>query len=207
MPGESEADDRLEGVDAPPPKGEATLVHTPPHRSVHPCFEYERVTTARRVACLTVALRDSFDTVVDRWDRHPGDRPAKLAVITARDSMRSATAGAASGFVELPAGVQTTSVSEIGDLTGIGIRIQQALDGWDEDGFEHVVVCFDSLTTLAQYVTFDRVFRFLHVLTARFSEAGVDSHFHIDPGAHDDRELATLRSLFDEVRSVAADDC
>jgi hypothetical protein len=193
--------DELGAVDALSQRGTATLVHTPSHRHVQPCLEYERVAPPDAVACLTVALTDSFDAVIDRWEQHPGERPAELAVVTTGDPVRSATADASGGYVDLPAGVKTTSVSETGDLTGIAIRIHQALDSWTEDGPEHVVVCFDSLTTLAQYTDIERVFRFLHVLITRLRDAGVESHFHVDPGAHDDRELAILRNLFGAVRS------
>jgi hypothetical protein len=197
--------DALGAMDAPSRRGTATLVHTPSHRRVQPCFEYERVAPADSVACLTVALTDSFDAVLDRWEQHPGERPAELAIVTAGDQMRSATADLSNGYVDLPAGVKTTAVSESGDLTGIAIRIQQALDSWAEDGPEHVVLCFDSLTTLAQFNSIERVFRFLHLLTARLREAGVPSHFHVDPAAHDDREIAVLCNLFDTVQSDPVD--
>lgn len=201
MGNEGATTDPLAGVDGPASTGKATLVHTASPGLVQPCLEYQRTAPADRTACLTVTLTDGFDTVIDRWEQHPGDRPAELAVITAGDITRSASAGRSTGYVELPAGVKTTGVADAGDLTGIAIRIQQALDGWAEGGPEHVVVCFDSLTTLAQYADSDRIFRFLHAVTGRLREAGVMSHFHIDPDAHDDRTLARLASLFDGVRT------
>lgn len=90
------------------------------------------------------------------------------------------------------------TVTTPGDLTGLGITLQNALEGWEGD----VALCFDSLTSLLQYVDLETAYEFLHVLTGRLYAQDVVAHFHIDPEAHDDRTVAALTSLMDAVVSV-----
>ncbi len=90
------------------------------------------------------------------------------------------------------------TVSTPGDLTGLGITLQNVLDGWTGD----VGLCFDSLTSLLQYVDLETAYEFLHVLTGRLYAQGVSAHFHIDPEAHDEQAVAALTSLMDGVVRV-----
>lgn len=99
-------------------------------------------------------------------------------------------------------GVSVTSIENPGDLTRIGIEIDKALAEWeDEEG--SIAVCFHSLTPLLQYVDLQTLFRFLHILTSRFRDAGAEAHFHMDPEAHDGKTISIIRSLFDEVETTA----
>ncbi len=67
------------------------------------------------------------------------------------------------------------------------------------------VICFHSLTALIQYADLQRVFRFLHVLTARIDLIDAVAHFHMDPGAHDAQTRNTLVQLFDAVINIGED--
>jgi hypothetical protein len=96
------------------------------------------------------------------------------------------------------------TVSNPGDLTGIGITVSEVLQQWSASD-EPIVSCFRSLTSLLQYADLQTAYKFLHVLTGRFETAGVRSHFHLDPGAHDDQTVNTLTSLFDAVVRVGDD--
>ena len=93
------------------------------------------------------------------------------------------------GLSSTALGVETVDSPD--DLTGLEITIADAIDD------EPVAFCLDSLTTLLQYVDTDRAFRFVHALTARLSAAGASAHFHLDPGAVDDRTVNTLLSFVD----------
>jgi hypothetical protein len=73
----------------------------------------------------------------------------------------------------------------------------------DED--EHIVFCFDGVTSLLQYADLQRAFRFLHVVTGRVKTVGGVGHYHLDPEAHDTQTLATLKGLFDAVIEVEDD--
>lgn len=85
------------------------------------------------------------------------------------------------------------SVSSASDLTGLGIEIGQFLSEWQPP----VSICFDSLTSMLQYVEFQTAYEFVHVITGQIHAAGATSHFHIDPRAHDETHVAGLTSLFD----------
>lgn len=156
------------------------------------------------VDLLSVSLDGSVDDVLDRWDQHAGETPGRTAVVTTGDTTRGATAAASSGASTPASDVSMASVSDPGDLTGLGIKISQALSSWEEDDND-LVLCFDSLTTLLQFADLRRVFQFVHVLTQRVESAGAYAHFHMDPGAHDEQSIATVRSLFDQVYELDAD--
>lgn len=142
---------------------------------------------------LLVSLAGDTERRLDAWRRH-GGVPGKVAVVTAGWTRgAAATVGTPPESVE----VSTTSVSGPGDLTGIGIKMDQCLSAWADDAAP-TEVCFDSITTLLQYVDVEAAFRFLHVTSKRIESADADAHYHLDPGAHDERVLTTVRGLFSE---------
>lgn len=98
--------------------------------------------------------------------------------------------------------VVTESVSTPSDLTGLGINIGQFLSEFEAPVF----VCFDSLTSLLQYVDVQTAYEFLHAITGQIHAAGARAHFHIDPSAHDDQDIAAISSLFDGRVSLAAEE-
>jgi hypothetical protein len=150
-------------------------------------------------ALLAVSLLGTPDSVLDAWRGHsPAQLPARVGIVTCDDMTRSAASSAGNTTTLLNGRVAVTSVNEPSDLTGLGIRMSQCLSNWKGEG-NQVVVCFDSLTTLLQYVEVQRAFQFLHVLTKRIASIGGVAHFHMDPGAHDEQTVTTIRSLFDTV--------
>ncbi len=102
------------------------------------------------------------------------------------------TVGDASAAVDR-SDVVTESVSTASDLTGLGIQIGQFLSEWDDP----VLICFESLTSMLQYVDYETAYEFLHAITGQVHAAGARAHFHIDPTAHDDKDIAGIASLFD----------
>ena len=84
------------------------------------------------------------------------------------------------------------------DLTGLGVAISEVLSEWDDP----VLVCFDSLTSMLQYVDSDTAYEFLHAVTGQVHAARARAHFHVDPAAHDETTLAGITSLFDARVSV-----
>jgi hypothetical protein len=126
------------------------------------------------------------------------------AVRRRRDRVGSAAAVAvgpvvATGGTRDPLPVR--EVTDPTDLTGVGIAVGEWLRAREAD--ERAVVCLDSLSTLLQYADLERAFRFLHALVAQVRSAGATAYVSVDPGAHDEATLATLRTLFDAV--VASD--
>lgn len=98
--------------------------------------------------------------------------------------------------------VVTEAVSTPSDLTGLGIKIGEALSEFDAP----VTLCFDSLTSMLQYVDVQTAYEFLHAVTGQVHAAGARAHFHIDPSAHSNEDVAGLASLFDARVSLEGDD-
>ncbi|MUV85509.1 DUF835 domain-containing protein [Natronomonas sp. CBA1123] len=143
---------------------------------------------------LAVEYRRSPDQWLDEWQQYVGDRPRQCTIVSTDETTRSAAA--ASGGPVTYGPNTAACVENPSDLTGLGITVSEYLS---EHGGSNTVVTFDSLTALLQYVELQRAFRFLHVLANRVKTAESVAHFHMDPAAHDDREVATLSSLFDAV--------
>lgn len=88
--------------------------------------------------------------------------------------------------------VETVSARE--DLTGLGILLSRTLTANDD-----VIVCFDSLTALLEYVDHETAYEFLNAVTGQLYAADAAAHFHLDPAAHDRQAVGMLASLFDVI--------
>lgn len=128
-----------------------------------------------------------------------GEPPGRAAVVEVGGGTRSAAvtsdgdSGRSGPGDDRQFAVETL---DIDDLTGLGMAVSDRLASWSDAGGP-TVVCFDSLTALLQTGELERIYRFLHVLTARIGTAGAVAYFHFDPDAHDRRTAATVDSLFD----------
>lgn len=146
---------------------------------------------------LTVSFTKTAQEWVDEWDAHAGAPPSRGGMVSI---------GQAEASVEDPAWA-VEAIEAASDLTGIGIKLSELLtsmaDAAEDD--EAIAVCFDSVTSLLQYADLQRTFRFLHVVTGRIKTVGGVGHFHVDPEAHSNRDLATLKGLFDAVVEVDDD--
>jgi len=147
---------------------------------------------------LYVTFVQSPDERLDAWRARMGnERPASVGFVDVGDSSRSAAATAQTdGGPGNAVSVQT--ISSPGNLTDLGIKISSYLTDWESNG-NATAICFNSLTTLLQYADVQRAFRFLHVLTGRVRSVDGFAHYHMDPGAHDEKTLNTLMTLFDGV--------
>lgn len=137
---------------------------------------------------LFVSFVRPADACIDQWDG-TGATAENLGVITVGDA-GSRTPDRNDVVVE--------SISSASDLTGLGIKIGQFLSNWDSP----VVVCFDSITSMLQYVDFETAYEFLHAISGQVKAADARAHFHIDPGAHDRQTLDGITTLFDASISV-----
>jgi hypothetical protein len=145
---------------------------------------------------LSVTFTQSAAEWIDDWDDHAGEPPARGGIVTVGQQDADHSADWRVATVENPS-----------DLTGIGIELSELLSSMagSAGDDEPLSVCFDSITSLLQYADLQRTFRFLHVVTGRIKTVGGVGHFHIDPAAHTDQELATLKGLFDAVLEVDED--
>jgi hypothetical protein len=144
-----------------------------------------------RTRVLWITLLNTPREVVDIWDDHVPTRPDGLRVVLVGDGL-----SVADTVLNPRVGVDT--VEDPADLTTLGVRVLNALSAVEADD-DSVDVClrFDSLTPLSQYVSQQGLCQFLHVLTTRLADAGVRSHFHLDPMAHDSQTVHALGAIFD----------
>ena len=145
---------------------------------------------------LSVTFTQSPTEWVDDWNDRAGEPPARGGIVAIGQQQAEEDVDWRVATVENPS-----------DLTGIGIELSELLSriAGAADDDEPLTVCFDSITSLLQYADLQRTFRFLHVVTGRIKTAGGVGHFHIDPAAHTDQELATLKGLFDAIVEVDED--
>lgn len=144
-----------------------------------------------RVLAVTYT-RSPHEWVAD-WLDSVGTMPADGLLVSVGDGGR--TDGADPG-----GDVWTVErISNAGNLTRLGITLSDYLaDG----GRGRTRLCFDSLTVLLQYASLERAFKFLHAITSRVRSANAVGHYHLDPAAHDEQTLATIKGLFDAVVEV-----
>jgi hypothetical protein len=143
---------------------------------------------------LAIDYRQSPDQWLDEWDRRMGARPKRCTIVSVDETTRSVSGDATRTVHRGPNTV--ACLKSPTDLTGLGITISEYLA---DEGSDHTVLTFDSLTVLLQYVDLQRAFRFFHVLANRVQTVGATAYYHMDPGAHDDQDVATLTSLFDAI--------
>ena len=142
------------------------------------------------VDVLAVDYRRTPEEYLEEWRQYVDERPRRCGIVCVDGAARSSGDGSEVG----PGAVAT--VESPTDLTGLGITVGNYLES---NGGSDTIVTFDSLTMLLQYVECERAFRFLGVLSNRVEETDAVAHYHMDPKAHDDREMATLSSLFDAI--------
>ncbi|WP_254829902.1 DUF7504 family protein [Haloglomus salinum] len=143
---------------------------------------------------LAVSLLRDPDEQIASWEDRWRKPPKEVATIGCNHTGTTGTSAETS--------YRMTTVADPGDLTGLGIRINECLDAWQE---RQCVVVFDSVTTMLQYADTKQVFQFLHVLTSRMKRADVMSVFYMDPEAHDEQTVSTIRSLFEGVYEWSED--
>lgn len=166
-----------------------------------------RLTAAppERENVLVVTYSQSLDEIITRWRDVAREMPAEFGVISFAEFSRSSAAQSAPTPHSVPGGnVTLTTMSDAGDLQGLGTAITLYLDDWTIEE-RRTVVCIDSLTAMLRERGTEEVFQFLHVLTGYIKRAGAYAHIHLDPGAHDSQTIRTLEPLFDAVYGSEAD--
>jgi hypothetical protein len=138
---------------------------------------------------LWVTFRRDARACVDQWVELADDDPRQGAVIAVGDTGEAVDVEWAT--------VET--VSSASDLTGVSIELAELLADWAGQ----LVVCFDSVTAMLQYVDFETAFEFIHTVTGQLYAANARAHFHIDPTAHDEETVAAIASLFDATVTIA----
>ncbi|WP_254762294.1 DUF7504 family protein [Natrinema marinum] len=100
--------------------------------------------------------------------------------------------------------VTTVSVNPA-DLTGIGMKLSDYLSSRNHADTE-TVICVESITELLQYTNRKSLFRFLRVITRRIEHVEGIAHFHLDPAAHDQETVNTIKLPFDAIVDIGGPD-
>ena len=161
------------------------------------CFDHLRPTVPAELDILVIAYTRSVTQVINNLKQHIGERPANLAIVDVGGIMRSASGESASSAIQPEMTIYTNSP---GNLTGLGITFGAFRTQCDREN--QIVVCFDSVTAMLQYVDVKTAFRFLHTITGQIRSIEGFAHFHMNPEAHDPQTVATITSLFDDVIEV-----
>lgn len=101
-------------------------------------------------------------------------------------------------MLQLQSPAQVKYVSTQSDLTGIGMKfssLYQSLYENVRDG--RIRTGFSSLSSLAMYVDFRIMYRFLQTLSSRIDSSGGLGVFLIDPTAHEEQIVSTVRQAVD----------
>ena len=78
------------------------------------------------------------------------------------------------------------------DVTALGIKLSRLISGGDE-----LVVCFDSVTAMCQYVERETAYGFVHTIATQLYDVNARAHLHLDPAAHDEPTVDLFASLCD----------
>jgi hypothetical protein len=161
-----------------------TLVCTPSMSSTDGCLELLS-SAGDETTVLWVSYTRPPADCAKRYREATDGGGASLTVISVGDT-------AADGSPPSDVAVQTVSTAT--DLTGLGVTLSQTISD-----HEDIVLCFDSLTVLLQYVDRETAYEFLNAVTGHLYAADARAHFHLDPTAHDRRTVDALASLFDAI--------
>jgi hypothetical protein len=146
---------------------------------------------------LQVSYTRPPDRLVAEWRERHGDLPANYRLV---DVGARARAPGATDDDRTPEGVTVTRANP-NDLTGLAMEWRNAFNEFARTDNEFVV-CLDSITAMLQYVSVEEAYRFVHMATGQIHELDGRAHFHLDPDAHDDRTISTMKTAFDGLRDA-----
>jgi len=139
---------------------------------------------------LCVTTRDPAVDVAERYRELLGGADQHRWFI---DAAGTSEAGSKSGNAPI------RYIASPDDLTGIGIEFSDVAEAAEQSTTRGLRVGFDSLSMLLQYTDLQRSFRFLHVFTSQISARDWLGLFTLDPEAHDEQAVSTIKQLFDGV--------
>lgn len=149
---------------------------------------------------IVVATRDDERAVLRDYERvSPEFDRSRVGVVECISGQRGdSTVYEGDAFVR--------RASSPADLTGIGIGASELMNDLHNAGASGLRVGVDSLSTLLLYTEFDRLARFLHVLSGRIDRANGIGLFVINPGTIDAAQFDQLKTLFDGLVELREND-
>lgn len=141
---------------------------------------------------VALLYRTTVDHWVAGWEEHVGTRPASMRILA------TTTRTASPDVQTIGDGEYTITEIAPSDLTRTGVHLTRAL-GEIGGSDRPLIVYFDSLTVLLQFVELSTAYRFLHALLGHVNAAGGTTYVQFDPAAHEETTIRTCLQLFDEV--------
>lgn len=131
------------------------------------------------------------------WEARREGYPADFRIVSGQQLPQAETIERSEelGFDPTP---RFTSLDDPKNLTDLGVELLESLQAWEANE-NKTVVCFHSLTALLQHVSTEQAYQFLHPFTSKVREFEATAHYHLNPRAHDEREVEQLATLFDSV--------
>lgn len=140
---------------------------------------------------LSVTLSASPAERLSMWQREVGDElPTRAAFVDASSSRTEPS--------ELPPEISVNVLPDDADYVDLGVAISRQLGAW-EDTDETSQLCLHSLSSVLDAYDTDRAISLINALNDLCTELGVVVHHHLDPTAHDEETVASLRPLYDTV--------
>jgi KaiC/GvpD/RAD55 family RecA-like ATPase len=90
-------------------------------------------------------------------------------------------------------------VSSPSDLTGISVSTAKLFKHFEERGITDIRYGLISISTLLQYLSAQKVFKFLHVYTRRIDQTGSLGIYTFDDDSHDPQVVNTITGQFDGI--------
>jgi KaiC/GvpD/RAD55 family RecA-like ATPase len=154
--------------------------------------------TANGEGAIVVSTKDDADRTLESYRDHVDVQGRPVAVVDCVTRQRGVNDASEEEWIKY--------ASSPVDMTGIGINFSELLQSfYEERGVERNRILLHSLSTLLMYSDLQTVFRFLHVFTGRIQSVNGLGLFTIDESAHEDRELNTLKQLFDGIITTHED--
>jgi hypothetical protein len=149
---------------------------------------------------LSATVAQSASERLDLWCRDTeGTMPAGATIVDASWDDVSTTGGRPA----LPGDEGSTQVSvrrlpSNAEPIDLGMAIARYLGAW-ESAPESTILCLHSLTDLLDRFDRETVVSLASGLNDLCEDVGATAHHHLDPAAHDEETVATLRPLYDTV--------
>ncbi|MFC5366013.1 DUF7504 family protein [Salinirubrum litoreum] len=164
--------------------------------STERCVEQVEALGPAETPILDLTFTDSPDRRIETWQRRLSTPPPAIEVVAVGRTRGSTDPNDGSVRYGADGRFGARTIDDPRDMTGIGIAVTETFDRWS--AWDRAVVRVGELTTLLQYAETSTVFRFLHVLTNRLTEANAVAFFRLAPDAHDEQTVGTLFQLFDD---------
>jgi len=132
------------------------------------------------------------------WNRQTSEQSPARAIIVDASADHGETESATDPEDDLSSTFAVDVLRSNAEPVDIGMALARHLGAWESTP-EQTRICLHSLTTLLDSFDRDAVVSLISALNDLCDATGATAHHHLDPAAHDDGVVATVRPLYDAV--------